>query len=136
MGQRARRPGSTRDNSETAGGVKRKWFTLEPDAQARDTGSSLACASGSNSAAAHECAALPPGFKGEEFVQELPALAVEDAHTAHQRPKIELYGDSVFIAVRTAQMNHEHHIEFGETHFFVGKNFIVSVRHGSSVPYT
>lgn len=33
-------------------------------------------------------------------------------------------------------MNQELHIEFGETHFFVGVNFIVSVRHGSSVPYT
>lgn len=33
-------------------------------------------------------------------------------------------------------MNQQHHIEFGETHFFVGKNFIVSVRHGSTVAYT
>lgn len=70
----------------------------------------------------------------QEF--NLHDLAVEDAHNAHQRPKIELYGDSVFIAVRTAQVNQAHHIEFGETHFFVGKNFIVSIRHGSSVPYT
>src|SRR5205085_7926203 len=63
-------------------------------------------------------------------------LAIEDAHLAHQRPKIELYGDTVFVVLRTAQMNREQHIDFGETHFFVGKNFIVSVRHGSSVPYT
>ncbi len=70
----------------------------------------------------------------EEF--NLHDLAIEDAHLAHQRPKIELYGDSVFIVLRTAQMSREHHIEFGETHFFVGKNFIMSVRHGSSVPYT
>jgi len=70
----------------------------------------------------------------QEF--NLHDLAVEDAHRAHQRPKIELYGDAVFIAVRTAQVNQEHHIEFGETHFFVGKNFIISVRHGSSVAYT
>ncbi len=63
-------------------------------------------------------------------------LAIEDAHRAHQRPKIELYGDSIFIVLRTAQMNQERHIEFGETHFFVGNNFIVSIRHGSSVPYT
>ncbi len=33
-------------------------------------------------------------------------------------------------------MSKEHRIEFGETHFFVGTNFIVSVRHGSSVAYT
>lgn len=70
----------------------------------------------------------------EEF--DLHDLAIEDAHLAHQRPKIELYGDSVFIVLRTSQINNENHIEFGETHFFVGKNFIVSVRHGSSVPYT
>ena len=63
-------------------------------------------------------------------------LAVEDAHRAHQRPKIELYGDSLFIVLRTVQMTTECHIQFGETHFFVGSNFIVVVRHGSSVPYT
>src|SRR3982751_676753 len=63
-------------------------------------------------------------------------LAVEDAHSAHQRPKIELYEDSVFVVLRTAQMNHEKQVEFGETHFFVGPNFIVTIRHGSSIPYT
>lgn len=67
---------------------------------------------------------------------DLHDLAIEDAHRAHQRPKIELYGDSIFVVLRTAHMNQEHHIEFGETHFFVGTNFIVSIRHGSSVAYT
>jgi magnesium transporter len=62
-------------------------------------------------------------------------LAIEDAHTAHQRPKVELYGDSLFVVLRTAQVNQEHHIDFGETHFFVGDNFIVTVRHHSSVSY-
>jgi len=62
-------------------------------------------------------------------------LAIEDAHSAHQRSKMELYGNSVFIVMRTAQMNQERHIDFGETHLFVGPNFIVSVRHGSSVSY-
>ncbi len=70
----------------------------------------------------------------DEF--HLHDLAIEDAHRAHQRPKIELYGDSIFVVLRTAQMNQERHIEFGETHFFVGQNFIVSIRHGSSVAYT
>jgi magnesium transporter len=70
----------------------------------------------------------------EEF--NLHELAVEDAHMAHQRPKVELYADSIFVVLRTAQMNQEHHAEFGETHFFVGDNFIVVVRHGSNVPYT
>lgn len=63
-------------------------------------------------------------------------LAVEDAHNAHQRPKIEAYGDTLFIVLRTAQMNANRHIDFGETHFFVGTNFLVTVRHGSSIAYT
>lgn len=66
----------------------------------------------------------------------LHELAVEDARMAHQRPKLEQYGNSIFVVLRTAQINQEHHTEFGETHFFVGDNFIVVVRHGSSFPYT
>ncbi|MFT4155366.1 magnesium/cobalt transporter CorA [Parafilimonas sp.] len=69
----------------------------------------------------------------QEF--NLHDLAVEDAQKAHQRPKIELYGDIVFIVLRTAQKNAQGHIDFGETHFFVGKNFIVVIRHGSTVAY-
>ena len=62
-------------------------------------------------------------------------LAVEDAHNAHQRPKVEMYGNSLFLVMRTAQVNEEGHIAFGETHFFVGPNFIVTIRHGNSIPY-
>jgi len=63
-------------------------------------------------------------------------LAIEDAHLAHQRPKLERYGHSLFIVLRTAQMNIEqHHIDFGETHLFVGPRYVVSVRHGSSLSY-
>jgi magnesium transporter len=79
-----------------------------------------------------------PSEKILQIVQEefnLHDLAIEDAHMAHQRPKIEQYGDSIFVVLRTAQIGREHHIEFGETHFFVGKNFIVSIRHGFSVSY-
>src|SRR6476646_3836120 len=54
----------------------------------------------------------------EEF--GLHDLAVEDAHSAHQRPKLELYGDSLFVVLRTAQITQAKNIEFGETHFFVG----------------
>jgi magnesium transporter len=61
-------------------------------------------------------------------------LAIEDAHRAHQRPKIETYGDSLFIVLRTVQMN-DGQVSFGETHFFVGPNFIVTIRHGSSLSY-
>jgi magnesium transporter len=62
-------------------------------------------------------------------------LAVEDAHNAHQRPKVEVYEGSLFVVMRTTQLDAEKHIELGETHFFVGDNFIVTVRHGNSVPY-
>jgi magnesium transporter len=71
----------------------------------------------------------------QEF--NLHDLAIEDALRAHQRPKLELYGDSLFIVLRTAQINPQtNKIEFGETHFFMGKNFLVTVRHGSSLAYT
>jgi magnesium transporter len=70
----------------------------------------------------------------EEF--SLHDLAIEDALRAHQRPKLEVYGGSIFIVLRTAQMNFQQHkINFGETHFFLGDNFIVTVRHGSSISY-
>jgi magnesium transporter len=62
-------------------------------------------------------------------------LAIEDALRAHQRPKLEVYGDSIFIVLRTAQMK-DRRVELGETHFFLGSNFLVTVRHGSSKPYS
>ncbi|MCC6848311.1 MAG: magnesium/cobalt transporter CorA [Deltaproteobacteria bacterium] len=62
-------------------------------------------------------------------------LAVEDAHRAHQRPKLEEYGDALFVVLRTAQRDPEGKIAFGETHLFVGPGYVVSVRHGASVPY-
>jgi magnesium transporter len=61
----------------------------------------------------------------EEFC--LHDLAIEDAHNAHQRPKIEAYGDSLFIVAQTAQVV-SGSIEFGETHIFVGKRYLVTVR--------
>jgi magnesium transporter len=59
-------------------------------------------------------------------------LAVEDAYAAHQRPKLEQYEDSLFVVLRTAQMSGpDHRLELGETHIFVGRNYVVTVRHGS-----
>jgi len=66
----------------------------------------------------------------------LHELAIEDAHNAHQRPKAELYGDSLFVVMQTIQLGQNRAIEFGETHFFVGSNFIVIVRHGPSLTYS
>jgi magnesium transporter len=68
----------------------------------------------------------------EEF--NLHDLAVEDAHHAHQRPKIEAYGDSLFIVVQTAQ-EVDCQIVFGETHIFLGPRYLVTVRHGASLSY-
>ncbi|HEV2159316.1 magnesium/cobalt transporter CorA [Bradyrhizobium sp.] len=64
----------------------------------------------------------------------LHPLAIEDASNAHQQPKVEQYGDALFVVARTAQMA-EGHIAFGETHLFVGKGYVVSVRHGASTSY-
>lgn len=64
----------------------------------------------------------------------LHPLAVEDAHKAHQRPKLEGYGDSLFIATHTAQLR-ERRVEFGETHLFLGERYLVSVRHDASHSY-
>ena len=68
----------------------------------------------------------------EEF--DLHPLAVEDAHSAHQRAKIEVYGDSLFIVAHTAQTV-AGKIEFGETHVFMGRRYVVTVRHGASLSY-
>ncbi|MGH7897689.1 MAG: magnesium/cobalt transporter CorA [Candidatus Binatia bacterium] len=68
----------------------------------------------------------------EEF--GLHDLAIEDAHRAHQRPKMEEYGDSLFVVLRTVQQQ-DGDLTFGETHVFVGARYIVTVRHGASLSY-
>lgn len=68
----------------------------------------------------------------EEF--GLHDLAVEDAQHAHQRPKIEAYGSSLFVAMHTAQVVDDR-IRFGETHAFLGPRYLVTVRHGASLSY-
>ena len=66
---------------------------------------------------------------------DLHELAIEDAEQAHQRPKLEQYGEALFIVARTAQLE-KGRIAFGETHLFVGRGYIVSVRHGASTSYS
>lgn len=68
----------------------------------------------------------------EEF--GLHDLAIEDAQHAHQRPKIEAYGQSLFVAVHTAQVV-DGEVAFGETHAFLGPRYLVTVRHGASLSY-
>lgn len=65
----------------------------------------------------------------------LHQLAIEDAHAAHQRPKLEEYGDStLFIVLQTAAFLIDK-LHMGETHLFLGPRFLVSVRHGPSQSY-
>src|SRR5512133_1269271 len=62
----------------------------------------------------------------EEF--GLHQLAVEDARHGHQRPKIEEYGESLFVVLRTIETNAEGALEEGEVDVFVGRNYVLSVR--------
>jgi len=58
-------------------------------------------------------------------------LAVEDAVKAHQRPKLERYGDHLFLIVKTLwYVEEEDAVETGEISLFVGEDFVVTVRHG------
>ena len=65
----------------------------------------------------------------EEF--GLHELAVEDAIKAHQRPKLEIYDDSIFVVLKTAWYKEDvEEIELGEILLFIGDGFVVTVRHG------
>jgi magnesium transporter len=66
---------------------------------------------------------------------DLHPLAIEDAGKPHQHPKLEQYGEMLFIVARTAQIVDER-IAFGETHIFIGHGYVVTVRHGASTSYT
>jgi len=64
---------------------------------------------------------------------DLHELAVEDAITAHQRPKLEVYDDMVFVVYKTARYDEATEtVEIGEVQMFVGANYIIVVRHGEA----
>ena len=65
----------------------------------------------------------------------LHELAVEDALHAHQRPKLDVYGDSLFMVLRTAKLE-KGELVLGETHVFAGRGYVVTVRHGASSSYS
>jgi magnesium transporter len=74
---------------------------------------------------------------GEQELAEVEAafglhpLAVEDALNAHQRPKLERYGDSLFLTLRTLwYVDAEDAVETGEINMFIGSDYVVTVRHG------
>ncbi|OKI01258.1 transporter [Streptomyces sp. CB02923] len=64
---------------------------------------------------------------------DLHPLAVEDALEAHQRPKLERYGDILFVVLRAARyLDDPEEVDFGELHVFVGPDFVITVRHGGA----
>ncbi|MGW0040240.1 magnesium and cobalt transport protein CorA [Rhodococcus sp. NPDC003348] len=63
----------------------------------------------------------------------LHELAVEDAIVAHQRPKLERYGDTLFVVLRAARyVDETERVDFGELHVFCGPTFVLTVRHSES----
>jgi magnesium transporter len=64
---------------------------------------------------------------------ELHELAVEDAVKAHQRPKLERYGETMFLVLRPARyVDETETVEFGEVHVFAGPQFVITVRHSEA----
>ena len=64
---------------------------------------------------------------------DLPELAVEDAIKAHQRPKFERYGGTLFVVLKAARyLDEAEEVEFGELHLFLGADFAITVRHSES----
>ncbi|MER6694348.1 magnesium and cobalt transport protein CorA [Streptomyces minutiscleroticus] len=64
---------------------------------------------------------------------DLHPLAVEDAMEAHQRPKLERYGETLFVVLRAARyLDAPEEVDFGELHVFVGPDFVITVRHGAA----
>jgi magnesium transporter len=64
---------------------------------------------------------------------DLHELAVEDAVQAHQRPKLDRYGDTLFCVLRPARyIDESETVEFGEVHVFAGPRFVITVRHGGA----
>ncbi|MEU6665538.1 magnesium and cobalt transport protein CorA [Streptomyces sp. NPDC046727] len=79
--------------------------------------------------------ARPTGDELQSLAAEfgLHPLAVEDAMEAHQRPKLERYGDTLFVVLRAARyLDAPEEVDFGELHVFVGPDFVITVRHGAA----
>ena len=114
------------DNAIYADGGR--WSTPESlehtfDALRSSTAPSRFCWNGLLNPSADEIAAV-----AEEF--GLHALAVEDTISAHQRPKLEQYGDVTFVVLRPARyVDPQDVVDIGEVHLFLGQDFVITVRH-------
>jgi len=62
---------------------------------------------------------------------KLHDLAVEDSRHGHQRPKVEEYGDTLFVVMHSVELDAIDQLQVGEVNVFVGKNFVLSVRNRS-----
>ena len=75
------------------------------------------------------------GIVAREF--DIHELAVEDSVTAHQRPKVERYDDVLFVVLRSARyIDRAEEVEFAELHIFVGRDFVITIRHGEGSELT
>ena len=77
----------------------------------------------------------------DEMAEEfgLHPLAVDDARKGHQRPKIEEYDDSLFAVLHTVEASSDDPaapLTSGEVDIFVGRNYILSVRHRAQKGFT
>jgi magnesium transporter len=74
-----------------------------------------------------------PEFDSARREFNLHELAVEDAVQAHQRPKLDVYGDSLFLVLKTARLAEgDDVVKFGEVLVFAGPRFVITVRHGQT----
>ena len=69
----------------------------------------------------------------EQF--NLHELAMEDAIAQHTRPKLETFGDALFM-VLYSPIRHGERLDFVETQLFAGKGYVISARYGDSAPYS
>ncbi|ADD39834.1 magnesium/cobalt transporter CorA [Stackebrandtia nassauensis] len=75
----------------------------------------------------------PGELKSLAIEFDLHPLALEDALEAHQRSKLERYGDTLFVVLRAARyLDDDESVDFGELHIFVGPGFVITVRHGAA----
>jgi magnesium transporter len=75
----------------------------------------------------------PDEFDAMQREFDLHPLAVEDALSPHERPKLERYGDMTFMVLKTARyVDPKEVVEIGEVLIFVHPTFIVTVRHGET----
>jgi magnesium transporter len=62
---------------------------------------------------------------------KLHDLAIEDAANGFQRPKVEEYGETLFVVVHTVELDATDRVHVGEVDIFAGRNFVLSVRNRS-----